>query len=357
MVRISDAGEAVNPSTPTKRRALFGALALLVAIAASACAEAKPQDALDPAGPFARQSDDLWNLTFGIAAVVFVIVEGLLIFAIIKFRHKPGRSAAQWHGNTKLEIILTAVPALILAGLAVPTVRTIFDLSRKSPDALQVTVVGHQFWWEYQYTDLGFKTANELYVPVDKDVELTLSGATDNGFGEPEVIHSFWIPRITSGSQDIIPGRANFIKLRADEVDTFRGQCKEFCGLSHANMKIVAHSLPQTDFDQWARDQAAPAQEGLTGDAAAGQKFFSNGPCVQCHAVDPGLEAQPSSGPNLAHFGSRNWFAGAAFENNTENLSNWLRDPPAMKPGSRMPDYGLTEQQIQELVAYLQSLE
>lgn len=349
----------MNPSTSSRRRAVFGALLVILAVAASACEEVKPQDALDPAGPYARQADELWNLTFWIAAAVFFIVEAALIFAVVKFRHKPGRTAAQFHGNTKLEIILTAIPALILAGIAVPTVRTIFDLSRKESDALHVTVVGHQFWWEYQYTDLGFKTANELYIPVDRDVELTLSGVTDNGLGEPEVIHNFWIPRISSGGQDILPGRANFLKLRADEEDTYLGQCKEYCGLSHANMKIVAYAVPQAEFDQWAQDQASPPPDSFTGDAAAGQKVFTSqqGQCANCHAVEPGLEAQPSVGPNLAHFGSRNFFAGAAFENNTENLSNWLRDPPAMKPGSRMPDYGLSEQQIQDLVAYLQSLE
>lgn len=344
--------------TSNKRRAVFGALLVIVALATSGCEDVRPQDALDPAGPYARQSDDLWNLTLGIATVVFIIVEGALVFALFKFRHKPGRTAAQFHGNTKLEILLTAIPALILAGLAVPTVRTIFDLSRKPSDALQVTVVGHQFWWEYQYTDLGFKTANELYIPVGQDVELTLSGATDNGLGDPEVVHNFWIPRISAGGQDIIPGRANFLKLNADEEGTYLGQCKEYCGLSHANMKIVARAVPKTDFDRWAQEQAAPPADGLTGDAAAGQKLFTSpeGQCANCHAVDPGLEAQPSIGPNLAHFASRETFAGAAFENNTEELSNWLRDPPAMKPGSRMPDYGLSEDQIQDLVAYLQSL-
>ncbi len=348
----------MNPSTSPKRRAVLGVLVVVLAIAASACSEVKPQDALDPAGPYARQSDDLWNLTFVLATVVFVIVEAALVFAMVKFRHKPGRTAAQFHGNTKLEILLTAIPALILAGLAIPTVRTIFDLARKPSDALQITVVGHQFWWEYQYTDLGFKTANELYIPVDKDVELTLTGATDNGLGDPEVIHNFWIPRISAGGQDILPGHANFLKLHADEEDTYLGQCKEYCGLSHANMKIVAYAVAEDDFNQWAEEQAAPPEDNFTGDAAEGQKLFTSqeGECANCHAVDPGLEAQPNVGPNLAHFASRETFAGAAFENNTEELSNWLRDPPAMKPGSRMPDYGLSEDQIQDLVAYLQSL-
>lgn len=344
-------------------RAAAGALLILVMVVASACQSAgdAPQTSLDPAGPYAAKADGLWNLTFGIAVVIFFLVEGVLVFALLRFRHKEGRVASQFHGNTKVEVLLTVIPALILAGIAVPTVRTIFDLADEpDPDAINVTVVAHQFWWEYRYEDFDFVTANELHLPVDKDLYLRLEGATDDGFGGPEVIHSFWIPRL-GGTQDIVPGHVNYIKYRADEPGTFKGQCKELCGLGHGDMRIVAQADTQEDFDQWVSDQQAPASETQTGDAAAGKDLFETGegfdqPCANCHAIESSAEAKPNMGPNLAHFADRTTFAGAIFENNTQNLERWLRNPPGAKPGAMMPNLGLSSDQITDLVAYLQSL-
>lgn len=354
----------MTPSRSRLRRACASALLLLVTLATVACqsGEDAPQTSLDPAGPFAAKPDGLWNLTFGIAVIIFFLVEGVLLFVLLRFRHKEGRVAAQFHGNTKVEVLLTAVPALILAGIAVPTVGTIFDLADKpDPDAINVTVVAHQFWWEYRYEDFDFVTANELHMPVDKDVYLKLEGAVDDGFGGAEVIHSFWIPRL-GGTQDIVPGHANFIKYRADEPGRFLGQCKELCGLGHGYMRIVAHAQTQEDFDQWVSDQQSPASEAQQGDAAAGKELFTSGegmaqPCAGCHSLEASAAAKPNVGPNLAHFASRGTFAGAIFENNTENLQRWLRDPPGVKPGAKMPNLGLSSDQITALVAYLESLE
>jgi cytochrome c oxidase subunit 2 len=312
------------------------------------CAEDAPQDYLKPEGPIATRIDELWDVTFLIAAVIFVIVEGLLVFALFKFRERPGREAAQFHGNTKVEILLTVIPALILAGLAVPTVATVMDLSQKpTGDILEIKVVARQFWWEYQYTDLDVVTANEMHVPVDRPVYLTLEG--------DDVIHSFWIPKLT-GKQDVIPGRVNNMQFIADEPDReYWGQCTEYCGLSHANMRLRVYTHTPQDFDAWVEDQAADAESPTDSLAAEGENIFLEGECVNCHAIR-GTEAQARSGPDLTHFAARNTFAGAMFKNNTENLAAWLRDPPAMKPGSLMPDYGLSEDEIDALVAYLQSL-
>jgi cytochrome c oxidase subunit II len=325
------------------RAALFGALALL-----PGCAEDAPQDFLKPEGPIARRIDELWDITFLIAAIIFVIVEGFLVFALFKFRERPGREAAQFHGNTKVEILLTVVPALILAGLAVPTVATVMDLSRKpAGDVLEIRVVARQFWWEYQYTDLDLVTANEMHVPVDRPVYLTLEG--------DDVIHSFWIPKLT-GKQDVIPGRVNNMQFIAEEPDReYWGQCTEYCGLSHGNMRLRVLTHTPEDFDSWVDDQAADAKSPTDSLAAEGEKLFLEGECVNCHAIR-GTEAQATTAPDLTHFATRNTFAGAMFENNTENLAAWLRDPPAMKPGSKMPDYGLSEDEIDALVAYMQSL-
>jgi cytochrome c oxidase subunit 2 len=345
------------PTAKSKRLAAV-LLAVGLALILSGCATDGPQDYLNPEGPQARQADDLWNLTFGIAVVVFFIVEGLIVFALLKFRHRPGREAAQFHGNTRLEVILTLVPALILAGIAVPTVKAIFDISR-SPggDALRVTVVARQFWWEYRYPQLGITTANELHIPVDRPIDITLKGV--------DVIHSFWIPRL-AGKQDVVPGHTTHMHLQADNPGRYEGQCTEFCGLSHANMRLLAFAHPADEFDQWVSDQQQEAAEPTGGLAAEGARLFvegtgdgtfpNGGACGSCHTVQ-GTTAQGIVGPDLTHLASRETFAGATYDNTRANLASWLADPPAMKPGVVMPDLGLTAEQIDALLAYLETLE
>ncbi|MGH2735704.1 MAG: cytochrome c oxidase subunit II [Actinomycetota bacterium] len=362
------AKESRKRLTKMRGRARWGASSLFLVFAASACQKANdaPQSVLNPAGPFAESPDQLWDLTFGIAAVIFVLVEGALVFALIKFRHKEGRRAAQFHGNTKVEVVLTAIPALILAGIAVPTVGTIFDLAEEPSGALQVKVIAHQFWWEFQYPEQDVVTANELHIPVDTPVQMSIEGApTDRVDGGAEVIHSFWIPRL-GGTQDSVPGHTNELLIEGSETGRYMGQCKEYCGLSHANMRIVAFVQSQEDFDQWVSEQSQPASDAASGDAAAGQAIFngdegSGAPsCNSCHSVDAGVDAPPNTGPNLAHLASRDTFAGALFEldfENPENLAAWIRDPAAVKPGAKMPDTGLTDSEIQDVIAYLETLE
>lgn len=334
------------------RRTLL-ALALF-ALLAVACEPGAPQDFLNyPEGVQAERADRLWDITFAIAVVIFFIVEGLLVFTLLKFRQRPGREAAQFHGNTKLEIILTVIPSLILAGLAVPTVQTIFTNVELPEDPINVTVVARQFWWEYQYEDYDFVTANELYMPVDRPVVLTLEGAED------DVIHSFWIPRL-GGTQDVVPGRANTLIYTAEEEGDYLGQCKEFCGLSHANMRIKAFARSQVEFDQWVAEQQADATSPTDSLAAEGQEIFMGQACIGCHAIG-GTDAAGRTGPDLTHLASRTTFAGAMFRTNQENLERWVADAPSMKPGVRMPsgveELGLTQEQVRAIVAYLLTLE
>ena len=304
--------------------------------------------------------------------VIFFVVEAVLLYTLFKYRRRPGREAAQFHGNTRLEVILTLIPALILAGISVPTVRTIFDLANEPVDALRVNVVAHQFWWQYTYPDLGIVAVNELHIPTEQPVRVTMQGALQDPIdGSPEVIHSFWLPRL-AGKQDIVPGRTTHVLLEADRPGTYYGQCTEFCGLGHANMRIRAIAQTQEEFEAWVEDQKEPAAEPSSGLAAEGAQLFAEGAeggqfaagpaCASCHAVESaalenGDAPPPNAGPNLAHFASRRTFAGAVFQNNTQNLEAWLRDPPAVKQGAKMPDVGLTQEQIDALVAYLQTLE
>ena len=330
------------------RKRAFVALAGIVTLVGTACAADAPQDYISGQnGPVAERADELWDVTFAIAVAIFFIVELLLIFTIVRFRARPGTEAKQFHGNTKVEVILTVIPALILAALAVPTVQTIFDLSSRPDGALDVKVVARQFWWEYEYKDAGIVTANEMHIPVDTPVYLTLEG--------DDVIHSFWVPKL-AGKQDVVPGRSNQLTIHADEPGTYQGQCTEYCGLSHANMRLLVIAHPQEEFDEWVADQQQDAEGATDSLAAQGEELFLEGECINCHAVQ-GTDAQSRVGPDLTHFASRTTFAGAMFDNNTENLRDWLDDPPAMKPGAKMPDYGLSADEIDALVAYLQTLE
>jgi cytochrome c oxidase subunit II len=348
----------MRASKSRSARRAMGLLVAALALIATACAEDAPQDVFRPAGPSAETADDLWNIVFPVAAVIFFVVEGLLIFAVIRFRHRPGRDAKQFHGNTRLEVVLTAVPALILAGVAVPTVGAIFDLAEEPPGAMSVKVVARQFWWEYTYEDLGITTANELHIPINTPVRIKLEGAvTDQVDGNAEVIHSFWVPRL-GGTQDIVPGRTNLITLEADEPGTYLGQCKEFCGLGHAYMRLRVIAESQADFDEW----AAGLSDEATESASAGAQLFAEGaenisqPCSTCHSVEA-TAPQPSTGPNLEGFANRQTFAGATLDNNDANLNEWLADPAAAKEGAKMPDVGLTQDQIDDLIAYLRTLE
>jgi cytochrome c oxidase subunit II len=321
----------------------------------SACGDQKPQDALSPEGPVAREQDKLWDLTFLIAVVIFFIVELLLVYALLRFRERPGRQAAQFHGNTKLEVVLTVIPSLILAGIAVPTVQTIFDQANTPEDALHVKVVGKQFWWEYEYVDAGVITANELHIPTDQPVHLTLDGVATEVNGDRGVIHSFWVPRL-AGAQDIIPGRTTSMNIQADEPGEYMGQCKEFCGLSHANMRLRVYAHTPSEFQTWLAEQQEEAAEPADSLAEEGRQIFSE-QCIACHAIQGETESPRNVGPDLTHFASRQWFAGAMFKVNEANLRAWIADPVGVKPGSLMPDYDLTDEELDAVVAYLMGLE
>lgn len=327
------------------KRALLLLVALCVLLLSGCVDQDGPQDFINhQSGEIAEKQDELWDIVFAVAVAIFFIVEGLLIYAVIRFRHKPGRRAAQFHGNTKLEVVLTAVPALILAGLAVPTVGTIFDLAQEEPGSLEITVTAKQFWWEYEYIDEGIITANEMHIPVGQTVQLRLEGT--------DVIHSFWVPRL-AGKQDVVPGRINFLKIKADEPGVYWGQCTEFCGLSHANMRLRVIAHPADEFERWVVEQRKPAEVDMD---SPGARLFFEGECAQCHAIQ-GTDAAARTGPDLTHFASRDTFAGALFDNNTDELRRWLADPPGVKPGSLMPDYGLSSEEVDRLIEFLQSLE
>jgi cytochrome c oxidase subunit 2 len=361
-----------------RRRTILVLGLVALGVVAAACAPNATQSALEPQGPYAQKGYDLFVPVFWVAAAIFFLVQGLLVFFAIRYRHRKARTDVppQVHGNTRLEIAWTILPTLILAGVAVPTVATIWDLAREPEgDVLQVTVLAHQWWWEFDYPEQGIITANELHIPTDRPVYLTMC-AVGLGYDKQiapsscqeqpaavgdSVIHSFWVPEL-AGTQDVIPSRTTFLTIQADDPGTYEGQCKEFCGLSHAYMKFTVVAHDPAGFDTWVAGQQAPSAVPTPGGPAeAGVGVFLAN-CTGCHAI-AGLEdangnpITANGGPDLTHFASRECFAGCMLETTDENLRRWLENPPVVKAGSWMPDYGLSEQEIDQLIAYLNGLE
>jgi cytochrome c oxidase subunit II len=329
-----------------------GPAALVLAL--GACASDAPQDSLDPAGPYARSIDNLFIPVIWVAALVFVLVQGIIVFAVIKFRRKDGDDVwpEQTHGNTRLEVGWTILPALVLAVVAVFTVPVIFELDDKRPDeGIMVEVVGQQYWWEFAYPEHGdIVTANELHIPAGQPVFMEMTSQ--------DVIHSFWTPRL-NGKRDVTPGRTHTWTIEADEPGVYSGQCAEFCGASHANMrlKVVAHS--EADFEAWVEGQQQPPEVPTDGLAAEGYELFETRGCAACHEVrgqyEVVAETSPSA-PDLTHLYTRDCFAGCIYDLNDRNeMQAWLRDPQR-KAGSLMVIGQLSEPDIDALTAYLETL-
>ena len=375
-------GELRETEGTVRKRLLWATAGIGLLLLLSACAPNATQDTLQPQGPFAQKLKDLFIPVFWVAVFVFIVVEGGIVWITIRFRHRKGRERmpAQTHGNTRLEIGWTIAPALILAGVMVPTVATIWDLARKPPaDALNVTVHGFQWWWGFEYTDPDMKsdfgdgapirTADVLVIPEDRVVYLSLESEGGNIGGSEEasdymVIHSFWIPEL-AGKQDVVPGRTNHILMQADHPGTYTGQCAEFCGLQHGRMLVRVRALSAEDWEAWVANQKQPGVTPEDGSLARqGMDLFleplsgGRGSCVTCHAVG-GTEAGSPAAPELTHFAdpTHECFAGCNWETTDRDaLEAWLRNPDARKLGSKMPDYNLSEEEIDALVEYLYSL-
>ena len=375
------------------------------------CASNAPQDTWQPKGPNAQKIDDLQKPVFAIAGVVGIIVFAAIAYAVFKFKDRGQPIPEQTHGKPVLEIGMTILPALILAGIGVFTFQTIFDLAKTDDTEMVINVTGQQWWWEYDYpvqeqygiTD-PIITSGQLVIPAGTKVLLRETSR--------DVIHSYWIPAL-NGKRDAVPGRVHTLRLEADEPGIYAGQCTEFCGLSHAVMRMEAVALSKDDFASWVKGQLSLAASPADGTLAKeGEAVFLN-QCVRCHQVNglkkadgsPAIAAPEDNvwsgaAPNLTHLMSRNTFAGASWDLltkecrkdvwgssseefgekylagvteeclNQTDLRRWLRNAPAMKPmyadptkleetGGKyrgMPNLGLSEDDIDKLVAYLATL-
>jgi cytochrome c oxidase subunit II len=455
---------------PGARNAGVAALTVALAVLLAACGQDKyPDSIFHQRTDFNRDVDFLFKILIYAGTAVFIFVEGILVWTLIRFRRRPGQPEPKHvHGNTALEITWTVVPLLILLMIAIPTVRTIFKTQATArSDALQVEVIGHQWWWEFrypQYTMAGANgrvdtvvTANELYLPIGRTVNFTLRSR--------DVIHSFWVPAL-AGKRDVVSNHTNYLWYTPDSsgANVWNGACVEYCGTSHANMRFKAFTVAETDFNSWIAHQqtmaqgspapatpagAAPAaptqttagappvggaparatsspaanaagvgvpatgatnaapttqvaQAGFVafprdkmpaysvpqtplpanlrfddnalaaGNVASGEKLVTTGMCIACHSIRGEPMMVGNIGPNLTHVGSRTTIGAGLYPNDPQHLARWIKNANAMKPGIAMPTFGIgeydpvtlkgpvktgfTDQQIADIVAYLQSL-
>jgi len=365
---------AIWKSSQRSHLIILGLLAIALLLAA--CSPDAKQSTFGTAGPVAEKQLLLFNVLLWTMVVVFVLVEGALLYSLIRYRRRPGQGLpAQTHGNTALEITWTIIPTILVMGLGIWSVLTIFELDQPPASAenvLDVTVTGHQWWWEFDYLNADgsvfITTANELRIPVGRAVRLLLNS--------DDVIHSFWVPKL-AGKVDVVPTRNNRMWIQADETGNYYGQCAEFCGVAHALMRFRVEVLTEPEYAAWVASYGQPLQ--LSSEAQRGQQVFNgSGGCVVCHTVG-GSDAPATQrarmdgylgggpifpGPNLTDLATRGTFAAGLLDLNRENLRRWLRNPNDVKPGNHMAELAqvydttggnisLSDQDVTALIEYL----
>jgi cytochrome c oxidase subunit 2 len=379
------------------RRIASYALVAALVVAAVSCNEAHPNTTLQPHSDLGREIDFLWDRLLLLGTIVFILVEGVLVYIVFKYRRRENQPAPpQTHGSTKLEITWTLIPAVILVFIAVPTVRTIFiTQAQAAPGSLNIEVTGHQWWWEFKYPEYGVTTANEIYLPAGRTVNFRLRSA--------DVIHSFWTPQL-GGKRDVVTNRTNYLWYTPDSStasNVWNGFCVEYCGASHANMRFRVFTVTPEQFASWVAGQKMPARfgavepapptaavtgaapaaasfastpgglpagyifpreqipdyavphapippglkftPGLTGNAGRGKQIFSTSACIGCHSIAGNPAAMGVTGPNLTHVGSRSTIAAGRFPNAAAYLALWIKNAREMKPEILMPTFGLNE--------------
>src|SRR6266700_2867322 len=338
-----------------------GALVLLVGVllAAGLCMAA-PRDnpvpsIFEPHSTPAESIRHLSHFVLGITGLIFLVVFSLLSYVVVKFRRRVAdteREPAQVYGSTQIELAWTIIPILIVVVLFLATARVIHAVqdAPKPATAIEITAIGHQYWWEFRYPKLAIVTANELHIPVSDPARPTptflklLSADTD---------HSFWIPQL-AGKTDLIPNHPNSMWMDPHRTGIFLGQCAQYCGTQHAKMLLRVSVDSPKDFGAWVRAQQKPAIQDEK--VIAGRRVFETTACINCHAVG-GSAANGRFGPDLTHLMSRETIASGAAENTKENLRLWIQKPDAIKPGSLMPAMQLSDTDLDALVNYLETLQ
>jgi cytochrome c oxidase subunit II len=308
-----------------------------------------PTNIFAPTSTPAHTIFGLSMFVLAITALIFVVVAGLLIYAVIKFRRSgsdDGREPAQVYGSTQIEMAWTIIPILIVVVLYLATARIIHAIqdAPQPENAMEVTVIGHQYWWEFRYPKLGIVTANELHIPVTNPTFLNLLSADTD--------HSFWVPEL-AGKTDLIPNHPNRMWMDPHRTGIFYGQCAQYCGTQHAKMLLRVSVDSAEDFAAWIRSQQQAAAQAAS--ASAGRRIFEHTACINCHAV-AGTPANGRFGPDLTHLMSRTTIASGAAQNTPKELRLWIQNPNAIKPGALMPAMQLDDADLDAVVSYMQTL-
>jgi cytochrome c oxidase subunit 2 len=302
------------------------------------------QSPFAPSSPFAAAIAHLFGITLGVCAVIGVGVGAAIAYSLVAFRARPGGDEPpQVTGNRKLEVLWTVVPTGIVALLLVMTVDTMARSDPPADRAPALTIVGHQWWWEVRYPS-GVVTANEIHVPVGQPLLVRLEAA--------DVIHDFWVPELAR-KMDAVPGHPNFFWMSADRPGEYRGTCSEYCGAQHAWMRLLVVAEPAAAFDAWQRQQLAPARPPETTASAIGERIFRDQACGNCHAV-AGRGFDGRVAPDLTHVATRSTLGAGVTGATADDLRAWLHDPQSIKPGSKMPDFKLSDAEVNDLVAFLE---
>ena len=329
-------------------------LAVLAALVPGLSACSGVQSSLDPAGIQAERVEGLWWFMLVVATVVFVLVNGAMLYAIsARAQRGPGTvDEARRERGITLSIgaatVATVVTLFVFLIVNFSTERALASLP--GDQAVSVKVTGFQWWWEIEYIDSiasrRVVTANELHIPVGAPIKIELESH--------DVIHSFWVPRL-HGKLDLVPGHRNVLWLRADSAGVYRGQCAEFCGHQHAKMAITVVAESRADFDAWLAHQRQPAPEPATAQQERGRDVFLEHTCLMCHTIR-GTPAGGSTAPDLTHLASRGTIAAGTLPNTRGNLGGWIVNPHSIKPGVKMPANSLSSSDLQSLLSYLESL-
>jgi cytochrome c oxidase subunit 2 len=328
-------------------------------LAASLCFGAPQNPSQIPSifDPHSTPTKSIYHLSqfvLSVTGLIFVVVFGLLSYVVVKYRNRQGdagREPTQVYGSTQIELAWTIIPILIVVVLFLATARVIHSVqdAPKPEAALEVVAIGHQFWWEFRYPQLGVVTANELHIPVS---ELAHPVPTFLTLLSADTDHSFWVPQL-AGKTDLIPNRVNHMWMDPYQTGIFLGQCAQYCGTQHAKMLLRVYVDTPDEFDAWVRAQTQPAVQdtGMSG----GRHIFESTACINCHAIS-GTVADGRFGPDLTHLMSRQTIASGAAENTKANLRLWVQTPDAIKPGSLMPAMQLSNADLDALVDYLETL-
>jgi cytochrome c oxidase subunit 2 len=330
---------------PGRRRIFLSAGTAVAALLGAACGNAP--STLEPRGPGAQRIASLWWFMFTVSTVVVLVVGALLLYAVIRRRRRGGPSEEPSWAYGMMFGGGVAFPIVILTVLWVWTLRDMAALSQPAgPAAVTIDVIGHQWWWEVRYQQERIITANDIHIPVGRRVEIRLT--------TKDVLHSFWVPQLTAKT-DMIAGRTNTMTVQADQPGVYRGQCAEFCGLQHAQMIFYVVAQTPADYQSWVARETEPPAGSTDQTAVQGRQVFEASPCAACHTVR-GTSAKGTLGPELSDFGARLSIGAGAVPNTRGNLGGWIVDSQSIKPGNLMPPIQLDPDQLQALIAYLESL-